>query len=79
MNRVVVLTDLWGFCMLAVALLTQHGALLAPSEESVVTDGGITTSRGPATAMEFSLALVGELYGQKKMHDISAQVLFEKN
>jgi transcriptional regulator GlxA family with amidase domain len=61
-----------------VALLTQHGALLAPPDEAVVVDAGVVTSRGPATAMDFALALVGELFGQKKMHDISEQVLFRK-
>lgn len=31
--------------------------------QRVVVDGNLTTSRGPGTAFEFALALVGQLYG----------------
>lgn len=44
----------------------------------MVVDGDVITSRGPATAMEFALVLVEKLFGPKKMHDISQQLLFKK-
>jgi 4-methyl-5(b-hydroxyethyl)-thiazole monophosphate biosynthesis len=40
------------------------------SEEAVVSDGNIVTSRGPGTALEFALALVARLAGA----DTSAQL-----
>lgn len=40
------------------------------SPETVVVDGNIITSRGPATALPFGLALAGELMGA----DVSGQV-----
>jgi protein deglycase len=41
-------------------LLTTSQVLL---QEAVVCDGNIITSRGPGTAMDFALALIGKLLG----------------
>ena len=38
------------------------------SEERVVVDGKIITSRGPGTSLEFALTLVKELKGQKSLY-----------
>ncbi|KAH7279228.1 hypothetical protein KP509_37G011600 [Ceratopteris richardii] len=37
----------------------------------VQTDGHITTSRGPGTAIEFALSLVEQLYGKQKFEEVS--------
>jgi 4-methyl-5(b-hydroxyethyl)-thiazole monophosphate biosynthesis len=43
--------------------------------ERVVVDGRLLTSRGPGTAMEFSLALVAELCGAEKAAAVAAPML----
>lgn len=45
-------------------------------EEAVVTDNNIITSRGPGTAMAWSLAIVKVLSGQAKAVEIAEQLLF---
>lgn len=40
--------------------------------DAVVQDDGITTSRGPGTAIDFALALVGELAGSEARRKIEA-------
>lgn len=44
------------------------------SGEAVVTDGKIITSRGPGTAMDFTLALIAQLAGDDKRQEIEAQL-----
>jgi len=44
---------------------TQH------SSEPVVTDGNIITSKGPATAFSFSLAIIEQLCGKEKRDEIA--------
>lgn len=44
-------------------------------EKSVVIDGKITTSRGPATALAFALQLVENLNGKKSADTLANQVL----
>ena len=34
-------------------------------------DDSLVTSRGPGTAIEFALALVAELYGKYKEHEVA--------
>lgn len=51
------------------------GAKAVFSSERVVTDGDLVTSRGPGTAMEFSLELVRKLAGPSKAAEISGTVL----
>ncbi|MDA3969910.1 MAG: DJ-1/PfpI family protein [Desulfobulbaceae bacterium] len=46
------------------------------SNDRVVQDGMIITSRGPATAMEFSLALVQELVGEEMGVEVGKGLLY---
>lgn len=46
-------------------------------EKRVVVDGQCITSRGPGTAMEFSLKLVEILYGREKAQEVAAPMLFK--
>lgn len=45
------------------------------SEERVVVDGNLVTSRSPGTALEFALKLVEMLAGREKMDQVKAQTL----
>ncbi len=45
------------------------------SEERVVVDGNLVTSRSPGTALEFALKLVEVLAGEEKMLEVKAQTL----
>jgi len=45
------------------------------SEERVVVDRNLVTSRAPGTALEFALKLVDVLAGREKMEEIRAQTL----
>lgn len=45
--------------------------------EDVVVDGRLVTSRGPATAMAFALALVGAVLGEEARAKVAKEVLFE--
>lgn len=45
------------------------------SSENVIINHNIITSRGPATAMEFALALVKELKGEDKFKEIKSALL----
>ncbi|HOV82796.1 MAG TPA: DJ-1/PfpI family protein [Methanothrix sp.] len=45
------------------------------SEERVVVDRNLVTSRAPGTALEFALKLVEVLAGREKMEEIRAQTL----
>ena len=50
----------------------------APSKQNVVTDINVTTSRGPATAMEFGLACLEQLSSKHKADEIAAGLLFKR-
>lgn len=52
---------------------TQPGVVL--SEDTVVRDGTVVTSRGPGTAMDFALALVELLSGTDKRQQVEAALL----
>jgi 4-methyl-5(b-hydroxyethyl)-thiazole monophosphate biosynthesis len=45
------------------------------SEDSVVVDERITTSRGPATAMRFALELVAQLCGARRAEQLASAML----
>ena len=48
------------------------------TEDRVIVDGQLITSRGPGTAFEFALALVRALYGNDKMNEIAKpMVMYE--
>lgn len=40
-------------------------------DANVVVDGNAVTGTGPATSMEFALALVEQLYGKEKVEQIA--------
>lgn len=46
------------------------------ANSNVVIDKNIITSRGPATAMEFALALIKELVGENKYKEVKKGLLF---
>lgn len=50
---------------------------VAFSPERVVMDGNITTSRGPGTALEFSLALARQLVGEDKARELAEAMLLK--
>ena len=52
------------------------GAVHTPG--AVVTDGNIITSKGPGTAMDFALALIGFLCGKEKAAEIAEGLLYRK-
>lgn len=47
------------------------------SDETVVIDGNLITSRGPATAFDFSLAIVETLLGKEKAQTVAKGLLYE--
>jgi 4-methyl-5(b-hydroxyethyl)-thiazole monophosphate biosynthesis len=51
------------------------GAVL--SEDRVVTDGHVTTSRGMGTALDFGLSLIAQLCGEQKAKEIAGQIVYE--
>ncbi|KAG0495906.1 hypothetical protein HPP92_000597 [Vanilla planifolia] len=46
------------------------------SENRVVVDGNLITSRGPGTAMEFALGIVEKLFGRGKALELAKQMVF---
>jgi 4-methyl-5(b-hydroxyethyl)-thiazole monophosphate biosynthesis len=50
----------------------------AAVEDRVVVDGKVVTSRGPGTALEFALTLVGILAGRKKEAALEQGMLVER-
>ncbi len=44
-------------------------------DQAVVTDGKVITSRGPGTAMDFSLELIEVLAGQEKRREVEAALM----
>jgi 4-methyl-5(b-hydroxyethyl)-thiazole monophosphate biosynthesis len=49
------------------------------AEQRVVVDGNCVTSRGPGTALEFALTLVGLLYGKGKADSIAAAMVMPES
>lgn len=46
------------------------------SEEKVVIDGNVTTSRGLGTAIDFSLSLIAQLLGEEKAEEIAESIVY---
>lgn len=46
-----------------------------PAEDRVLTDGNVTTSRGPGTALEFALRLVADLRGEEVARTLRERML----
>ncbi|XP_057823621.2 protein DJ-1 homolog C isoform X3 [Cryptomeria japonica] len=53
--------------------LLDQGAVNA----QVVIDGKLITSRGPGTAIEFSLAMVDKLYGKERAKNVSKGIVYD--
>ena len=49
-----------------------------PSEDSVVVDGNITTSRGLGTAVDFALSLISQLENDEKAKEIAESVVYTR-
>lgn len=49
------------------------------SEERVVTDGAVITSRGPGTAIEFALAIVKALFGAEKAAEVAGPMVVQES
>ncbi|XP_059487479.1 Parkinson disease protein 7 homolog [Neocloeon triangulifer] len=48
------------------------------SQDRVVVDGNLITSRGPGTALEFALAITEALVGKEQMDALADNILFKK-
>lgn len=46
------------------------------ADDNVIKDGNVTTSRGPATAIDFSLQLVKDLMGEAVYKKVAHDILF---
>ena len=46
------------------------------SEDSVVVDGNVTTSRGLGTAVDFALSLITQQENQEKAEEIAESVVY---
>ncbi|KAK3163296.1 hypothetical protein QOZ80_1AG0001800 [Eleusine coracana subsp. coracana] len=57
------------------AFVEKFPAEVTAVDANVVVDGKVVTSRGPATSMEFALALVEQLYGKDKVEQIAKPML----
>ena len=55
--------------------LIKDGAIIV--NQDVVRDNNIITSRGAGTAIDFSLALIEELLGKNKSHEIRKEILYK--
>lgn len=56
---------------------SQLGGACVVTDRAVVVDDGVMTSRGPGTAMEFSLALVARLVGPDVAADLGRRLLVQ--
>ena len=48
------------------------------SEDSVVTDGNIPTSRGLGTAIDFALSIIGQLESKEKADEIAESIVYKR-
>ena len=59
-------------------VMEDHRAGAKPTGETVTIDGGVITGMGPALAMEFALALVGFLKGEKTKKEVATGLLYDR-
>jgi putative intracellular protease/amidase len=59
------------------ALRSKVDDLYDYQEQAVVVDGQLITSRGPATAMAFALAIVEHLVGNPISSKVASDLLFQ--
>ncbi|XP_013791316.1 glutathione-independent glyoxalase DJR-1.1-like, partial [Limulus polyphemus] len=55
----------------------EDGGIYTYSDERVVVDGQLITSRGPGTAFEFALAVVEKLMGKDKANSLIPPMLLK--
>ena len=48
------------------------------SEDSVIVDGNITTSRGLGTAIDFALSIIEQLEGKEKADEVADSVVYKR-
>lgn len=61
------------------SFMDQLSTSATVTESRVEQDGKVVTSRGPGTAMEFSLVLVEQLYGKEKVNEIAGPLVMRTN
>ncbi|GLV38449.1 DJ-1alpha [Carabus blaptoides fortunei] len=59
--------------------LSKDGIYKYESDSAVVVDGNFITSRGPGTALQFSLTILDQLQGKEKAKQVANGMLFEYN
>ena len=55
--------------------MEQLSSSASAVESRVQQDGKVITSRGPGTAMEYSVALVEQLYGKQKADEVAGPLV----
>ncbi|KAF5948641.1 hypothetical protein HYC85_014598 [Camellia sinensis] len=61
------------------SFMEQLSSAATAVESIVQQDGKVVTSRGPGTAMEFSVALVEQLFGKDKANEVSGPLVMRPN
>ncbi|CAO2833345.1 unnamed protein product [Amaranthus hypochondriacus] len=61
------------------SFMEQLSSSATAVESRVQQDGKVVTSRGPGTAMEFSVALVEQLYGKQKADEVAGPLIMPPN
>ncbi|MBA0837995.1 hypothetical protein Goarm_010100 [Gossypium armourianum] len=61
------------------SFMEQLSSCATAVESIVQQDGKVVTSRGPGTTMEFSVALVEQLYDKEKADEVSGPLLLRPN
>lgn len=61
------------------SFMEQLSSTATAVESRVQQDGKVITSRGPGTAMEYSVTLVEQLFGKEKANEVSGPLLMNSN
>lgn len=62
---------------IAISIFDVSSAGFKYSQDRVCTDGNIITSRGPATAMDFGLALASAVTGEDMVKKVGSPMLVD--